>query len=63
MNKKPNKIAVLMGGSGEEREVSLKSGKAINKALNENGYDVLNIVMDNRISGIIEKLSNVDMVF
>ena len=42
MNKKPNKIAVLMGGSGEEREVSLKSGKAINKALNENGYDVLN---------------------
>ena len=32
MNKKPNKIAVLMGGSGEEREVSLKSGKAIRNA-------------------------------
>ena len=63
MNKKPNKIAVLMGGSGEEREVSLKSGKAIKKALNENGYDVLSIVMDNRVSGIIEKLSSVDMVF
>ena len=63
MNKKPNKIAVLMGGLGEEREVSLKSGKAIKKALNEKGYDVLSIVKDNRVSGIIEKLSSVDMVF
>ncbi|GIS72125.1 MAG: hypothetical protein CM1200mP10_17020 [Candidatus Neomarinimicrobiota bacterium] len=30
---KPNKIAVLMGGPGEEREISLQSGKAIHLAL------------------------------
>ena len=41
--KKPNKIAVLMGGSGEERKVSLKSGKAIAKALRENGYNVMDL--------------------
>ncbi len=30
---KPKKIAVLMGGPGEEKDVSLKSGEAINKSI------------------------------
>jgi len=45
--KKPNKIAVLMGGPGEEREISLKSGKAIQLALEDIGYNVLSITMEN----------------
>lgn len=34
------KIAVFMGGSSEEREVSLNSGKAVAEALQKHGHDV-----------------------
>ncbi len=34
------KIAVFMGGSSEEREVSLNSGKAVAEALQQQGHDV-----------------------
>lgn len=61
--KKPNKIAVLMGGSGEERKVSLKSGKAIAKALRENGYNVMDIVLDTELISLVDKLFSVDLVF
>ena len=61
--KKPNKIAVLMGGLGEEREVSLKSGKAIARSLRDNGYDVLDIILDTELIGLTDKLLSVDMVF
>ena len=37
------KIAVLMGGTSNEREISLKSGKAISQALRGNGHSVLEI--------------------
>ena len=61
--KKPNKIAVLMGGPGEEKEVSLKSGKAIKEALQANCYDVSSIIMDTDLVNLVEKLSSVDLVF
>jgi len=35
------RVAVLMGGIGGERTVSLKSGRAVVKGLQEAGYDVL----------------------
>ena len=35
------KVAVLMGGPGAEREVSLASGKAVLKALQESGLDAV----------------------
>lgn len=35
------KIAVLMGGPGSEREVSLATGKAIHKALTDLGFDAV----------------------
>lgn len=60
---KPNKIALLMGGPGEEREVSLKSGEAIKEALVENGYEVLSIIIDDKLAGLVEKLLSVDLVF
>jgi D-alanine-D-alanine ligase len=40
---KKKKIAVMMGGLSREREISLKTGKAIQKALTEKGYTVLPI--------------------
>ena len=61
--KKPNKIAVLMGGPGKEREVSLKSGKAIKEALQANCYDVSSIIIDTDLVNLVEKLSSVDLVF
>jgi len=61
--KKPNKIAVLMGGPGEEREISLKSGKAIQLALDDIGYNVLSITMENKLGDIISDLHSVDLVF
>ena len=60
---KPNKIALLMGGPGEERGVSLKSGEAIKEALVENGYEVLSIIIDDKLAGLVEKLLSVDLVF
>ena len=61
--KKPNKIAVLMGGPGEEREVSLKSGKAIKEALQANCYDVSSIIIDTDLVNLVEKLSSGALVF
>ncbi len=37
---KKKRIGVMLGGLSREREVSLKTGKAIVKALTEKGYDV-----------------------
>lgn len=43
MNMKNKKIAVVMGGPSDEREVSLNTGKAIFAALQEKGYQVVAI--------------------
>jgi len=40
---KKKKIAVMMGGLSREREISLKTGKSILKALGEKGYTVVPI--------------------
>ena len=48
------KIAVLMGGTSSEREVSLVSGKAAVAALKEAGFDVVPVVLDtNSVKGKI----------
>ena len=60
---KPKKIAVLMGGPGEEKDVSLKSGQAIKKALNHNGYDVTSIILDTKLEKLVKDLLSVDLVF
>ena len=55
------KVAVLMGGISSEREVSLKTGAAIEKALRNQNFKVIGIDVDHRIS---EKLlaEKVDVV-
>ena len=60
---KPKKIAVLMGGPGEEKDVSLKSGQAIIKALNHNGYDVTSIILDTKLEKLVKELLSVDLGF
>ena len=60
---KPKKIAVLMGGPGEEKDVSLKSGQAIKKALNHNDYDVTSIILDTKLEKLVKELLSVDLVF
>jgi D-alanine-D-alanine ligase len=39
----PKKIAVLMGGPGSEREVSLATGRGVSKALRSLGIDVVEV--------------------
>jgi len=55
------KIAVLCGGDGQEREVSLRSGKAVADALNEAGFDAA--MIDLKSMDEIEKIKNFDGVF
>ncbi|MCK4993573.1 MAG: hypothetical protein KAS13_00830, partial [Candidatus Omnitrophica bacterium] len=43
---KMRKIGILMGGFSSEREVSLKSGNAVEKALSALGYEVVAIDFD-----------------
>lgn len=56
------KIGVLMGGLSAEREVSLKSGAAVYKALKDRGYDVLRIFVDRDIDMLLRQI-DVDLVF
>ncbi|MBL8957491.1 MAG: D-alanine--D-alanine ligase [Myxococcaceae bacterium] len=58
------KIGVLMGGWGEEREISLKTGEAIASALEANGHDVVRVAAGPR-SGLDEALrkSRIDVAF
>ncbi|MEY2525352.1 MAG: D-alanine-D-alanine ligase [Verrucomicrobiota bacterium] len=43
MNGLPNKIAVLMGGPGSERDVSLATGRGVSKALRSVGAHVVDV--------------------
>jgi len=42
---KATRVGVLMGGSSAEREISLRSGKAVASALSGLGYDVTEVVL------------------
>ena len=56
------RVAVLMGGSAAEREVSLKSGKAVLEALQSMGVDVKGFdVTNNLIEPLIHE--DFDRVF
>jgi D-alanine-D-alanine ligase len=42
------RVGVIMGGSSGEREVSLRSGEAVAKALESRGHTVLRVVLDEK---------------
>lgn len=46
MSRTLKKITVLQGGPSAEREVSLRSGAAVAKALTESGYDVTSVTVE-----------------
>ena len=57
------KIAVLMGSDSPEREISIKTGEAVKKALLKMSYDVECIEFSDDIGSTIPKLSNYELVF
>ncbi len=57
------KIAVLLGGTSAEREVSLKSGNAIYNACEKLGFDVIKIDPLKNIEGYKDELLANDLVF
>lgn len=59
---KLGKIAVLMGGTSAERQVSLASGRAISKALAQKGHDVEAFDLSEHYLSQIQNL-NADRVF
>jgi len=56
------KIAVLMGGSSSEREVSLSSGKAMFAASAALGYDAISVEFKDDILSHLDTLKSVDIV-
>ncbi|MFH1239049.1 MAG: D-alanine--D-alanine ligase [bacterium] len=59
---KNKKIGVLMGGWSSEREISLKTGRAIEQALAEEGFKVKGIDVDRNIAARLRK-ENIDLAF
>jgi len=55
-------IAVLMGGPSSERDVSLQSGKAIQRACENLAFDTTSVVFDTNIMDHLDTLLNVDLV-
>ncbi|MDR1952829.1 MAG: D-alanine--D-alanine ligase [Elusimicrobiota bacterium] len=59
---KKKKIGVLYGGMSSEREISLKSGKAVFKALEQMGFNVCAIDVDKNVADKIKK-NKIDIAF
>lgn len=59
---KLGRVAVVMGGNSAEREVSLKSGKAVLSALLETGVDAVGVDAANDLIGQLQR-QGVDRVF
>jgi D-alanine-D-alanine ligase len=57
------KIAVLMGGTSDERAVSLKTGEAVVTALENLNHETLPLVLEDTIQPLIPTLEKVDLVF
>lgn len=54
MGRTYNKVAVLMGGISSEREVSLKSGKAVAQGLRDGGYEVEEVDITSKLFSLPE---------
>ncbi len=56
------RVVVLMGGKSSEREISLKTGKAVSKALKELGHEVIELDLTEDLPCKLEKVKP-DKVF
>ncbi|HEX3012356.1 MAG TPA: D-alanine--D-alanine ligase [Syntrophomonadaceae bacterium] len=59
---KDKTVLVLMGGESTEREISLKTGQAVYKALQEKGYSVASLDVNSKAAAAIQDISP-DVVF
>jgi D-alanine-D-alanine ligase len=50
-----HRVGVLMGGLSSERNISLKSGKAVAESLRSRGYHVIEIVVNRDIATVLEQ--------
>ncbi len=53
------KVGVIMGGISSEREISLKSGKSIIENIDKHKYEVIPVVIDEKVD-IINKVKDLD---
>lgn len=56
------KVGVIMGGISSEREISIQSGEAIVKSIDKNKYDVVSIVLNEKMD-IINKVKDENLDF
>lgn len=56
------RVGVIYGGISKEREISIKTGTAISKALKEKGYNVVDLLVSNNIVDIILN-ADIDVAF
>ena len=57
------KVAVILGGTSFERDVSLKTGKAVVEACRANSYDVETVIIDKNHKKFLPILKQADIVF
>ena len=57
------KVAVILGGTSYEREVSLKTGKAVVEACRMNDYAVETVTIDKNYKKSLPILKKADIVF
>ena len=57
------KVAVILGGTSYERDVSLKTGKAVVEACKINNYDVETVIIDKNYKKFLPVLKKADIVF
>lgn len=62
VNLKTARIGVLLGGLGSEREISLKTGEAVAKALTDRGYDVQRVYVDRDLDRVLRQ-NPIDVAF
>jgi D-alanine-D-alanine ligase len=62
MNKKKARIAVVMGGTSAEREISIKTGSGVMRALHDLGYDAQSLDYNERFIDAIREIAP-DVVF
>ena len=56
------KVGVIMGGISSEREISIKSGEGIVNSIDKNKYEVVSIVIDEKMD-IINKVNDQNLDF
>ena len=57
------KIAILMGGTSAEREVSLSTGTAVEKACSAMGFKTISVLYDGDFQKVVTDLQSADLVF